>query len=80
MRGESEKDMYICDMEFDFYSDEPPKYFSRPVNEFDGYDIAEIEKSEKEQEAGYDLPPFFLTSLTEDRAAHHRSFTVSSAF
>ncbi len=52
MRGESEKDMYICDMEFDFYSDEPPKYFSRPVNEFDGYDIAEIEKSEKEQEAG----------------------------
>lgn len=52
MQGESEKDMYICDMEFDFYSDEPPKYFSRPVNEFDGYDIVEIEKSEKEQAAG----------------------------
>lgn len=26
------------DVEFDFYSDEPPKYFSRSANEFDGYD------------------------------------------
>lgn len=30
--------MMAYDMEFDFYSDEPPKYFSCPANEFDGYD------------------------------------------
>lgn len=33
--------MMTYDMEFDFYSDEPPKYFSRPANEFDGYDPKE---------------------------------------
>lgn len=29
--------MITYDIEFDFYSDEPPKYFSRPADEFDGY-------------------------------------------
>lgn len=49
MQGESEKNMTTYDMEFDFYSDEPPKYFSRPANEFDGYDPQE---NSEEQAAG----------------------------
>ncbi len=39
--------MLVCDMKFDFYSDEPPRYFSRPANEFDGYEPVEsVEESE----------------------------------
>ena len=41
--------MMTLDMEFDFYSDEPPKYFSRPANEFDGYDS--VESNDKEEQA-----------------------------
>ena len=35
--------MITYDMEFDLYSDDAPKYFSRPANEFDGYDPMENE-------------------------------------
>lgn len=51
MQGEREKDMTTYDMEFDFYSDEPPKYFSRKSDKFDGYDSMETEQ-QKEQAAG----------------------------
>lgn len=40
--------MMTYDMEFDFYSDEPPRYFSRPANEFDGYDPKGNEEEEKD--------------------------------
>lgn len=33
--------MVTFEMEFDFCSDEPPKYFSRQADEFDGYDREE---------------------------------------
>lgn len=39
--------MMTYDMEFDFYSEESPIYFSRPADEFDGYDPQES-KSEEE--------------------------------
>lgn len=51
MQGESEESMYTFDMEFDLYNDEPPIYFIRPANEFDGYDPVEME-GQKEQAAG----------------------------
>lgn len=33
-------------MEFDFYNDEPPRYFSRTANEFDGHDPKENNNKE----------------------------------
>lgn len=39
--------MLTYDMEFDFYSDEPPKYFSRLADEFDGYDPQKREEDRK---------------------------------
>lgn len=41
--------MMAIDMDFNFYSDEPPKYFSRPATEFDGCDPQE-EKNREEAE------------------------------
>lgn len=40
--------MMTYDIEFDFYNDEPPKYFSRPANEFDGYDQQVNKEDHKE--------------------------------
>ena len=42
--------MIAYDIEFYFYSDEPPRYFSRPANEFDGCDPQERKEEENSQQ------------------------------
>lgn len=43
-------------MEFDFYSDEPPRYFSRPADEFDGYDPQKNREKELEDQQANNKP------------------------